>query len=189
MDSHCYQWDEAVAAGEAGNIQHLRLKHLSMDVLLPGATNERQIKAEVDKDGMSLILHYRPPSVFFSSRRSAVRTSNGEINTARIKAHETEVHRILSGRAQNQGFKKYKFPLPVRVDRNFTMRDDYGVEGQGDGMQIGIYQHHDERMQALNQWCYILHLEMTLADRPETTAPSTPTFGFFVGDPPNQNVN
>lgn len=51
---HSYSWMEAVLPDEERNFQAIRLKRLSIDILLPGPTNLNQVRSIILPTGLLL---------------------------------------------------------------------------------------------------------------------------------------
>jgi hypothetical protein len=70
--------------------------------------------------------------------------------------------------------------LPQPVDSNFCTRDDWGRSNRVDGISIGVYQHENNTFQPAHQHVWILHVEMTLKERPKATPTAPSRFTVFA---------
>ena len=182
---HCYQWKEGVCHTNfiAGN--NICLGRVSVDLLLPGPTALAQLECSVSSDGEFLDITYRPPVTYLSASRTMARVANLQsvaqadqqaamptmAITARVQAHETALEEVRKEQAKVD----FRIKSPVKVDRHFCARDDCGRAGQGEGMSIGIYQHENPDYVAAQQLVWILHVEMTAAERPQPHTPQHPS--------------
>ena len=186
LPHHSYVWQEAV---EEGN---LRLKRVTTDILMAEPTTMSQVKVGVIGENQdTLKVSIKLPQTFLNPRRTAVRVAdmggvaradipnviNRALALTRVNAHKDT---LVEYAHKNDGDKyEFEIKLPVKVDRTFTARDDYGVEGRGVPLTIATYQHEDPLMQAANQYVFILHVEMTAAERPHAGMCSPGNFTTF----------
>jgi hypothetical protein len=171
---------------------NIRLKRISCNVLLCGPTSIDQVKCTASPDQMSVKILVKLPATFLNERRTAVwaceasnltahlaPTDVNGINIivdkalgyARVQSHK---NCVLKYKKQNKGLVEMDIPLPCKVDKLFCHRNDFGREtAYARGVSVATYQHDDMLMQIAGQFVYILHIEMTGADREgETEAQS-----------------
>lgn len=145
-----YDWHEGVNDNDIRTGVNERLHRLSVDMLLPGATSMAQITCQVSDSEDVLKGEWKPPMTLFSARRTAVRAAmsvpgfdNHDLNDDVIN------HMYGSARAQacqsacekmKKNCKKIPFEikLPFKVDKRLCSRDDWGRNGHGSGLRIGI---------------------------------------------------
>lgn len=186
---HYYSWFEAISPDEEQLGGNIRLKRLTIDVLLPGPTTLDQIKAIVSDDGKVLHFTYRPPRTYLSHARTTVRVAQQHVGSgnvgavrdtmqaaARSQAHRTALEMIRP----DQQEKIRHIELPFQCDRNFCRRDDWGLDNRTHGMEIGLYQHENAEMQLNDQHVWILHIELTAAERPKQVPLSPGGFGSYA---------
>lgn len=187
---HHYTWHKAIPPEEEQLGANIRLKRLTIDVLLPGPTSLSQIRALISDDGKTCHFTYRPPTTYLSSTRTAVRMTGTALgaraaanedlrNTigaaTRVQAHRTALETVRP----EQQEKVRHIALPFEVDRAFCRRDDWGRDNRTFGMEIGVYRHEDPEMQANNQYVWILHIELSARERPIADPLSTGGFGVW----------
>ena len=178
---HMYSWREAVPEQEVQLRSNIRLKRLSVDVLLPGPTTLSQIEAQVLESQNKIRIKYKPPDTYLSSRRNAVRVALGLVGarfvdqtvnfttaTSRVTAHRDAIEH-MSDDEKNPSFE---IDLPFKVDPYFCRRDDFGIDNVGHGLDIGVYRHQDANFQANNQYVWILHIELSATERPRSSLQS-----------------
>jgi len=186
---HHYSWYEAVPPADerAGGI--IRLKRLTIDLLLPGATTLSQVRAVVSEDGNVLHFTYRPPQMYLSHDRTTVRLAANTFGANRIPvvrdtmqaATRTQAHRTaLETIRPDQQEKVRHIQLPFQCDRNFCRRDDWGRENRTQGMEIAMYRHEDADMQQNNQFVWILHVELSSTERPLQGPLSPGNYGAYA---------
>lgn len=172
---HQYTWHEAIPADDERNNFNVRLKRLSVDILLPGATHLEQVRLAVSDDGTTLHFTYRPPSTYLSANRTATRLTGQTFGVAaigvaretisaaaRVQAHRTALEQVRVDQVE----KVRHIPLKEKCDRHLTTRDDWGRENRADGVCIAMYRHDHPDFIANNQFVWILHVELTCAARP-----------------------
>ena len=171
---HMYSWHEAIDANEEMSGNSLRLKRLTIDILLPGPTILDQLKAVVSADGKTLHFTYKPPMTYLSHNRTAVRVTGHTMGARAIPvatqafsaASRVQSHRnVLEQVIPEQREKIRHIKLPFQCDQNFCRRDDWGRDNLRHGMEIGVYRHEDQGMQNDNQFVWILHVELSAAER------------------------
>lgn len=185
---HHYTRQEAIPSDDKALGANIRLKRLTIDILLPGPTTTDQIKAVISDDGRTCHFTYRPPATYLSPNCTVVRlagTAFGDrgvsiadlCNTmgaaTRVQAHRTKLETIRL----EQHEKVRHISLPFEVDRAFCRRDDWGRDNATHGMEIGMYRHENPVMQANNQFVWILHIELSARERPITDPLSPGGFG------------
>lgn len=190
---HSYSWKEGIRRERPGFLQAAAhgCKRLTTDILLPGPTNENQVEVEVvQPERTKLRVKYTPPVTFLTARRTAIRlasqggVADGQLDAAatrtagmsRVMAHEAALE------AMPESEKKITFDidLPFQVEAAFTTRDDWGQDGQCEGVQICVYAHEDPNFQATNQAVWILHVETVASERaPVGAARPGVNFGAF----------
>lgn len=185
---HYYSWHEAIAPREEETGGNIRLKRLTIDLLLPGPTTLEQIKAIISEDGKVLHFTYRPPKTYLSNDRTTVRLALGSVgrdgvNTVRETmqaANRSQAHRTaLETVRADQREKVRHIALPFVCDRNFCRRDDWGRDNRTHGLEIGMYQHEAQAMRDNNQYVWILHIELSAAERPKQLPTSPGAYGAY----------
>ena len=190
---HLYQWKEAVSQLTAGT--NMQLSRLTCDVLLCAPMTLDSVKCSISDDQKVLEIQIKLPSTFLKPRRTAVRTVDAArlhagvapaaipviIDRAeglsRVAAHGEAIKLY---KKQTKGNISMKIALPFKVDKIFCRRDDFGIEtGNAPGLSIATYQHEDPGMRATNQYIYILHVEMSAADREDVDPRSPTTFSTY----------
>lgn len=187
---HYYVWREAVPEDEVASFSNVRLKRLTIDLLLPGPTSLEQIEAQIMEDQKTVKIKYKPPATFLSHRRTAVRTAmeigaqgrQVEVMSTYTSAMErVNAHRdVLESMSDEQKHPTTEIDLPFRVDPVFCRRDDFGVENARHGIDIGVYRHEDVNFRASNQYVWILNLEMTSVERPRTSLTAPRNIGLYA---------
>ena len=183
-----YTWTEGVAPDEITAFGNIRLKRLSIDVLLPGPTSMSQIQARVANSCDKITIKYTPPATFHSARRTAVRIATGLVDgrhvgqtinftmaTARATAHSS----VLENLSEDEKSPTFEIPLPFKVDPYFCRRNDFGIDNAGHGIDIGVYRHEDTNFQANNQYVWLLHIELSAAQRPVQALRSPGSIGEY----------
>jgi hypothetical protein len=66
------------------------------------------------------------------------------------------------------------------VDSVFCWRDNWGRDNHADGVSIGVYKHDNLDFHAAHQHVWILHVEMTLKERPKATPTAPSRFTVFA---------
>ena len=187
---HQYSWFEAVPPAEEAAGANVRLKRLSIDILLPGPTTLAQVRGIVSDNGRVFNFTYRLPETFLSANRTAVRLAGHTFgprgiphvqNTisaaSRVQAHRTVLEQARVDASQ----KVYQIQLPFECDRQLCRRDDWGRDNHCQGLEIGMYRHEDADMQANNQLVWILHVELTAKERPNVAPASPAGYNNFSG--------
>ncbi|CAB9497058.1 hypothetical protein SEMRO_13_G010130.1 [Seminavis robusta] len=192
MMHHAFAWREGIrrdldpaALIEAPPVY----KRVSVDVLLPGSTNLDQLECSILQPASQkkVKIKYTPPRTFWNARRTAVRMAahggvrGAAVNIAadrllamhRVTSHEDSIAELTP----DDLTMEFTIDLPFEVEPDFTTRNDWGVVGQGRGVQIATYRHEDNRFVVTNQVVWILHLEMVARERRIAT-PSRPADAF-----------
>ena len=192
---HCV-WHEAIDPDHENAGANVRLKRLTIDVLLPGPTTLDQIRCVVSDDGKTLHFTCRCPQTCLNPARTAVRVTHsfggdralgvqGVRETmaaaSRVQAHRTALEQVRV----DQQEKVRHVALPFEVDRNFCRRDDWGNDNRTHGIEIGICRHENPEMQADNQCVWILHVELSARERPVFQPVSPGRFQTFAGHAQN----
>lgn len=174
---HYYVWDEAILPEDERLCANIRLRRLTIDILLPGPTTLEQIRAIISTDGKVVNLTYRPPRTYLSPERTTVRLADGALGataagTAQVRqtmaaASRVQAHRnTLEGLRVATATKVVSIDLPFECDRHFCRRDDWGRDNMNDGIEIGLYQHEEPSFRTHMQHVWILHLELSARERP-----------------------
>ena len=194
LPHHLYSWHEAVTEEEEANGAKIRMKRLTLDVLLPGPTDEEQVECLIVDDGSKVRVKIKMPNTYLSAKRTAVvAASNLGVGNANVTPQiigtmsalaRVQGHREALQMARvDQEFILFDVKTLFKVDNYFCKRNDWGVDGDGHAICICTYQHDNVNYRAANQFVCILHVEMTSVERPSAT-PSKPSgagFGLFGG--------
>jgi hypothetical protein len=176
---HYYVWKETLMPGS----RNTQLNRVTADVLMYGPTLLNQIQCQIIGQ-QRVKLQYVPLSVFYNSRRTAVRTGNS-FSAHHIMCQDEAIQGLIAANGNQPLDHVHFMDFDLDLDPNFTTRDDFGNEGQAEGIEIADYIHHDPGFQNANKTVTILHLEMTAAER----LPSTPSralgYSNFAGINPN----
>lgn len=187
---HMYAWDEAIPPADEQAQSNVRLRRLSIDILLPGPTDMSQIKAIVNMTATKLNMTYSPPQTFLSPERTMVRLATGALgataasNTgirgtmhaaARVQAHRNALETLRTQHAT----QVYEIDLPFPCDHHFCRRDDWGYDNRCNGIDIGLYQHENMDFRTNNQYVWILHVELSARERPNVAPISPAGFNIF----------
>jgi hypothetical protein len=112
---------------------------------------------------------YTPPLVFLNAKQTVIRTQTS-FSSHRIMCHEAELTTMIEQANNNEEIKlRQTIRLKTPCDYAFTTRGDFGNKGIVDSMQIAEYLHNDPVFQAKNLTVWILHIELTVKQRPRTT--------------------
>lgn len=192
---HVYEWMEAVDTQDVLNGTNHRLKRVSCDILMCGPTTLEQVKAGINLGQDHLKVTITLPKTFVSERRTAVRARDAgqlanRVAPAAVHGVIDRAHGLTRVQAHKDCLIEYKkktknqveldIPLGCKVDKLFCRRDDFGRDnGNARGLAVATYQHEDLIMQAANQYIYILHVEMTAAEREETEMRSPSNLSTF----------
>lgn len=186
---HHYSWFEAIPPDEEREGGNIRLKRLTIDLLLPGPTTLAQIRAVVSEDGRVVHFTYRPPQTYLSHDRTTVHLAAATFGANRVQtvrgtmqaASRTQAHRTaLETIRPEQQEKVRHLELPFQCDRNFCRRNDWGRPNRANGMEIAMYRHEDLDMQANNQYVWMLHIELSAAERPLQDPLSPGAYGSYA---------
>jgi hypothetical protein len=173
MPSIVYQWREGVSEEDIADGYEC-LDRVTADMLLPGATSLDQIKCKISESRDAIEGEYTPPSNFYNSKRTAVQAALalpnvnvGNVTDQIIQRMHGTSRATAAAKAINKAKKenktlKFRIELPVKVNKRFTARDDWGQIIRGfKGIRIGVYSHDNEHLRQAQQYVYVLHLEMT----------------------------
>jgi hypothetical protein len=94
----------------------------------------------------------------------------------RAQAHRTALETIRP----EQQEKVRHIALPFQCYRNFCHCDDWGRDNTSHGMEIGMYHHEDREFQSKNQYVWILHIELSAAERPMQDPLSPAVYGAYA---------
>lgn len=186
---HHYTWYKSIDPNEERDCGNIRLKRLTIDLLLPGPTSLNQIKAIVSSDGRFLHFTYRPPRTYLSPDCTTVRLATSTFGAASIPAVRDVMHAATRSQAHRTALETVRaeqqekvrhIELPFQCDRNFCRRDDWGRENHMHGMEIGMYRHEDPELQRNNQYVWILHIELSAAERPMQDPRSPGAYGAYA---------
>ena len=129
------------------------------------------------------------PGAFLNSRHTAVRVADiavaaaGIVNpdaaimeaainsahaTDRYNAHMDAIEAVRATGADHEcAFTNV--PLPIACNPDVTTRDDYGIPGRLNGIDIGLYQNTNQDLAANNMNVWMLHVELTGKERVRNT--------------------
>ena len=118
---HMYVWDEAIAPEDESSGSNVRLRRLTIDILLPGPTQLSQIRAMISQDGKQLNFTYRPPQTFLNPNRTTVRIAQGVLGSA--AADNAHIRQTMNAAAHVQAHWNALEQLRVESENNIITID------------------------------------------------------------------
>ena len=185
---HQYSWREGVTKQDERRGTNFGLTRLSLDIFLPGSTTLEQVDVSIVDNGMKVNFEYDLPTCYLSTQRSALRLADAMgvcAGTMRAASEFTQAgsraagHRAALDEIRPRQRKLTKeLPLKFRCDQYWCRCDDWGRDNMVEGVTIGVYRHDDDDLHNNQQYVWMLHLELTLVERPQASPDQRKPTGF-----------
>lgn len=133
-------------------------KRVTLDVLLPGGTEGRQLRCTVVQGGKMIMIHYDYPQVFVKPGRLS-KASTGAV----MSGHSKWVGMVEEVRSLQQDYGRMVGVMKVHLP--FACEEIFVQDGVVSGETICMYDHEFVDYNTAKQYNYILHLELQSVEK------------------------
>lgn len=150
-------------------------QRLTVEFLVIGLAEE-DFTAKVSRNGMSLILKYTVPQVFFNPAR-LLTAHDGKVTESHSKytAFAKAVHAFKSSITDgydNPVEKQQQVKLPFKVEQEFFIDEDDDTDAKG--YELHAFPHPNKKMRNANQFMFVFRVELVSVVKPKSLKKAKP---------------